>query len=97
MTHTYEFHFQEGFYKNDVRIEADGRILAEHQITTRMQTGLAEIVSLQLAHGTPVAIHIQPGDLLKEIALTEKETYVIIRKQDDILNVQMQQTLPGYY
>ena len=97
MTQTYEFHLQEGFYKNDVRIDADGRVKAERQITTRMQTGLAEIIPLTLAHGTRVVIHIQPGNLLKEITLTEKETYVIIRKQGDLLNVQMQQTLPGYY
>lgn len=65
---------REGFFGDDVVVRASGRVLRlEHDVTTRVQTGLARSLPLPVETGAQQITLEVPGlRLLEEVALPDR-------------------------
>lgn len=92
-----EFHWQEGFYQQPVSMAAGGKVVAEFDATTRLQTGLANIVTLDLQNGEEVMLTVG-GDPAGAATVTvdAARPYVTVNWVDGELRFDMVDRQPGY-
>jgi hypothetical protein len=96
MSHTYEFHFQEGFTGEPVEISVDGKPIARFNAKTRLQLGLAHIERLELEPGQVVSICIEDLNLAQSVSVPADQDYIKVNRAADGLDVEPTSTLPGY-
>ncbi|KPP87338.1 MAG: hypothetical protein HLUCCA08_05245 [Rhodobacteraceae bacterium HLUCCA08] len=92
-----EFHFQEGFTGQGVSITSQGAVLADVTARTRLMTGLAEIVPLDLQHGEEVTLSVG-GDPAKTmpVSIDTATPFVTINMEENGLQVSQTDRRPGY-
>ena len=90
-----EIHFTEGFTGQSVIIEAGDRRIAEPELRTRFQTGLAHIETLDLEEGEKVSFHAEGIEEKSFTAETERP-FVVVRLDNGALDIAKSHDRPGY-
>ena len=96
MSMSCEFHFQEGFAGETVTLAVDGKVSFRFQARTRLQTGLAQIKTLELDPGQTVTIAVPSLALSDKYVVAEGDRWLTINLVDRALVVQPAQMSPGY-
>jgi len=92
-----EIHLQEGFSDLPVTIEAGGAVVADFIATTRLMTGLAKIVPLDLRRGEEVKV--SAGKPVASTATAKADAakpFVTVNLVDGKLHLALEERQPGY-
>lgn len=95
-TTSFEFHFQEGFRGERVKLQCGDSVPIEILARTRFQTGLAHIETLELTDGQEVSIHITELDIETTFKVDAAKPFVTLTIVDGLLRVGNTATRPGY-
>ncbi len=96
MPNEVEVHFQEGFAKTPCTLSVNGAVAAEYDLTTRLMTGLAEIVHLSLAAGDELVVqaeNLPPGE---KYHVSGNERWLTVNIVDGRVVVRPADRGPGY-
>lgn len=92
-----EVHLQEGFSDLPVTIEAGGAVVADFTATTRLMTGLARIVPLDLRHGEEVRVLAGNASAsAASIRVDEAKPFVVVNFVNGKLHLKLEERQPGY-
>ncbi len=96
LSDTKEFHFQEGFSGEPVDIILDGEQIAHFEARTRLQLGLAHIVTHEIHPGQTVKICVGDIGLENSFQVEEVGAFITINIVDGSLIVENIDIRPGY-
>ncbi len=96
MTQSYELHFQEGFTGEAIEIRLDGKLVKTIKPKTRMQTGLAQIETIDAAPGQKVAVRAEESGESAELTLRKGQQFVNIARLAAGLVIESADVSPGY-
>lgn len=96
MTQAYELHFQEGFIGDGLTILLDGKRVKAVKPRTRMQTGLAQIETIDAAPGQTLAIHASKSGESAQLTLRKGQQFVNINRLATGLVIESADVSPGY-
>lgn len=91
-----EVHFTQGFYDDHIRLLHDGAAPTKTTLTTRMQTGLAEIITLKLEGGQEVTLECTKRSLTAKIKIDAAAPFVIVALRDGTFDIAASEHRPGY-
>lgn len=91
-----EVHFTEGFFEDDIRVVCEGTELTRLALTTRMQTGLAEIATLKLTTGKEVTLECTERALRTTITVDAATPFVTVALRDGAFDISASDHSPGY-
>lgn len=93
---TLEVHFTDGFFQDDMTVLLDGAELAHLTLTTRMQTGLADILTLHIDSGKEVTLRCVNKSLEAAFTVDAATPFVGVSLRDDNFELTMSDQQPGY-
>lgn len=93
---TLELHFQEGFFDEPVEVRVDGREAVSFDATTRLQTGLAAIHSIEARTGGTLTVLLPARGLSAEAHIARGIHYITVNLQDGSLVLRPTDASPGY-
>lgn len=91
-----EVHFTEGFFDDDIRLLSNGSELKKLTLTTRMQTGLADITTLKLESAKEVTLKCAKRSLTATIEADATTPFVIVALRDGQFEITASKQSPGY-
>jgi len=94
--YSFEFHFQEVFTGEQIKIITHHKVQAQIVARTKFQTGLAHIETLELADKEEVTLLIEELNLELTFEVDAKKPFLAIRMADGNLQVDYTATRPGY-
>lgn len=91
-----EVHFTEGFFDDDVQVICNDAVLLRLHLTTRMQTGLADIAKLQLTDEKEVTLECSNRSLATTFFVDATTPFVKVALRDGVFDITASQHSPGY-
>lgn len=96
MADRWELHFQEGFTGEGVEVRVDGSVVESFEARTRMQTGKARVLRLDLEAGQAVSIALVGGGPAGSFPVRGESPYVRINLVDGDLVIEPGKDMPRY-
>jgi hypothetical protein len=92
----FEVHFTQGFFDDDMQVICDGAVLIQLNLTTRMQTGLAQIAALPLTNKKEVTLECKKRSLATTFFVDATTPFVSVALRDGVFDITASQHSPGY-